>query len=238
MPRQALRRALLLVAAAAALKPLQRRAALGGLTSAALAQTPLSARADELSFSKARNGLEYADAKVGSGSPFRTGQRVAVDYVMSTTGARYGSKIDATKDRNEPYSWVLGDGTTILGLAQCILIFRRIIGSARLTGTLRTGLEQAILGGDGVPPMLPGGVRRLIVPAELAYIDKARPAKNSLQVQDCEKGRGPVPPNMPERAGDMGAGEYQRFKNIYCNPNRPYQPDLVLDVRLFGRKGG
>ena len=213
MPRQA-RRSLLLVATAAALKPLQRRAALGGLTSAALAQTPLSARAEELSFSKARNGLEYADAKVGSGSPFRTGQRVAVDYVMSTTGARYGSKIDATKDRNEPYSWVLGDGTTILGL------------------------EQAILGGDGVPPMLPGGVRRLIVPAELAYIDKAKPAKNSLQVQDCEKGRGPVPPNMPERSGDMGAGEYQRFKNIYCNPNRPYQPDLVLDVRLFGRKGG
>jgi peptidylprolyl isomerase len=120
MPRQALRRALLLVAAAAALKPLQRRAALGGLTSAALAQTPLSARAEELSFSKTRNGLEWADAKVGSGSPFRTGQRVAVDYVMSTTGARYGSKIDATKDRNEPYSWVLGDGTTILGLAQCI----------------------------------------------------------------------------------------------------------------------
>ena len=76
------------------------------------------------------------------------------------------------------------------------------------------------------------------VPAELAYIDKARPAKNSLQIQDCEKGRGPVPPNMPERSGDMGAGEYQRFKNIYCNPNRPYQPDLVLDVRLFGRKGG
>ena len=67
MPRQALRRALLLVATAAALKPLQRRAALGGLTSAALSQT-LPARADELSFSKARNGLEYADAKVGSGS--------------------------------------------------------------------------------------------------------------------------------------------------------------------------
>ena len=44
MPRQALRRALLLVAAAAALKPLQRRAALSGLTSAALTQT-LPARA-------------------------------------------------------------------------------------------------------------------------------------------------------------------------------------------------
>ena len=127
MPRQA-RRSLLLVATAAALKPLQRRAALSGLTSAALTQTLPAARADELSFSKARNGLEYADAKVGSGSPFKAGQRVAVDYVMSTTGARYGSKIDATKDRNEPYSWVLGDGTTILGLPPCILILRRIIG--------------------------------------------------------------------------------------------------------------
>ena len=130
MPGQALRRALLLVAAAAALKPVQRRAALSGLTSAALTQT-LPARADELSFSKARNGLEWADAKAGSGSPFKAGQRVAVDYVMSTTGARYGSKIDATKDRNEPYSWVLGDGTTILGLAQCILIFLRITSSYR-----------------------------------------------------------------------------------------------------------
>ena len=33
-----------------------------------------------------------------------------------------------------------------------------------------------------------------------------------------------------------GAGEFQRFKNIYCNANRPYQPDLVLDVKLFGKR--
>ena len=127
MPRQALRRALLLVAAAAALKPLQRRAALGGLTSAALSQAQ-PARADELSFSKARNGLEYADAKVGSGSPFRTGQRVAVDYVMSTTGARYGSKIDATKDRNaasEP-----GDHSIDLGSRR--ILFAKLIGHGSL----------------------------------------------------------------------------------------------------------
>ena len=202
-----------IAATVSALKPLPRRAALSGLTSAALAQA-LPARADELSFSKATNGLEYADSKVGSGSPFKADQRVAVDYVMSTTGARYGTKIYATKDRDEPYTWVLGDGSTI------------------------KGLEQAILGGDGVPPMLPGGVRRLFVPQELAYIDKARPNKNSLQLQNCEQGTGPVPPNTPGKSGDMGAGEYQRFKNIYCNANRPYQPDLVLDVKLFGRKGG
>ena len=34
----------------------------------------------------------------------------------------------------------------------------------------------------------------------------------------------------------MGEGAFQRFKNIYCNANRPYQPDLVLDVKLFGKR--
>jgi len=202
----------LLVAATRALKPVPRRAFVGGATAASVASAASAARA--LDFMTSASGIEWADAKVGSGQPYKSGQRCAVDYVMSTSGARYGSKIDATKERNEPYAWTLGDGSTILGL------------------------EQGILGGQGIPPMLPGGIRRLIIKPELAYADKAIPAKNSLQVQDCSVGRGPVPPNAPERSGDMGAGEYQRFKNIYCNQNRPYQPDLVLDIQLFGRKGG
>ena len=165
-----------------------------------ISATPLSvAAAGEpgLTFSTSSTGLQWADAKIGTGSAFQMGNRVAIDYVMSTTGARYGAKIDSTKDRQAPYSWTLGDGSTILGL------------------------EQGILGGDGVPPMLPGGVRRLIVPPELAYADLAKPNKNSLQVQDCSTGRGPIPPQQAQSAGDMGAGEFQRFKNIYCNANRP-----------------
>lgn len=37
-----------------------------------------------------------------------------------------------------------------------------------------------------------------------------RPNKNSLQVQDCSTGRGPIPPQEAQSAGDMGAGEFQR----------------------------
>ena len=135
---------------------------------------------------------------------------------MSTTGARYGAKIDSTVDRQAPYAWTLGDGSTI------------------------KGLELAITGGEGVPPMLPGGIRRVIIPSNpksnLAYSDLATPNKNNLQIQDCSTGRGPIPPNAPTSSKDMGAGEFQRFKNIYCNANRPYQPDLVLDVKLFGKR--
>ena len=104
----------------------------------------------------------------------------------------------------------------------------------------RQRAEQRLAGGEGVPPMLPGGIRRVIIPSNpdsnLAYADLAKPNKNNLQVQDCSSGRGPVPPNTPTSANDMGAGEFQRFKNIYCNANRPYQPDLVLDIKLFGKR--
>ena len=148
-------------------------------------------------------GFQIADVKIGTGSPFIKGQQVAIDYVMSTTGARYGAKIDSTQDRQAPYRWTLGDGATI------------------------AGLELGIMGGDGVPPMLPGGVRRIIIPSNptsnLGYSELAIPNKNNLQVQDCSTGRGPIPPQTVQKEGDMGAGEYQRFKNIYCNANRPYQ---------------
>jgi hypothetical protein len=118
---------------------------------------------------------------------------------MSTTGARYGAKIDSTVDRQAPYAWTLGDGSTI------------------------AGLELAIIGDQsaGVPPMLPGGVRRVIIPSKLAYEDLAKPNKNGLQVQDCSTGRGPIPPNTPQKSSDMGAGEFQRFKNI-CKDARAH----------------
>ena len=249
------------------LATLSRRAVLHSVPICAYAVGAPRAHAasPSLEFLTASSGLQWADAKVGSGPAFQKGQRVAIDYVMSTTGARYGSKIDSTKDRNAPYSWTLGDGSTIIGL------------------------EEAILGGEGVLPMLPGGVRRVIVPSKLAYEDLAKPNKNGLQFQDCSTGRGPIPPQEPQSSGDMGAGEFQRFKNICtnprrsnaplpclspkesvpahashviltprdmmddvdadkevarcidsrsedCNANRPYQPDLVLDIKLFGKR--
>ena len=146
-----------------------------------------------LQFTTTSSGLQYADVKPGStSSPSPTkGQAISIDYVMSTTGARYGSKIYSTQDAGAPYRWKLGDGSTI------------------------PGLEEAVMS------MNPGGIRRLIIPSKLAY------QSSSSRVRDeCEdgKGLGPIPPPVSE-----SIGEFQRFKNIYCNPDRQYQPDLVLE---------
>mmetsp|Transcript_34025 Transcript_34025/g.109942 ORF Transcript_34025/g.109942 Transcript_34025/m.109942 type:complete len:209 (+) Transcript_34025:40-666(+) len=177
---------------------------------AGLLSAPPPAAAAELTFQTAASGLQWADAKVGTGAPLSAGMRVNIDYVMSTTGARYGAKIDSTVDRQAPYSWTMGDGSTILGL------------------------EQAVAGGGGVPPMLPGGVRRAIIPSNLGYASLAKPLPG-LQYQECGGGPGPIPPREIKQ-GDMGEGAFQRFKNIYCNANRPYQPELVLDIKLFGKR--
>lgn len=172
------------------------------------AATPV---APDLEFSTAPSGLQWADAKIGSGQALKLGSTAAIDYVMSTTGARYGSKIYSSKDSSAPYRWTLGDGSTI------------------------AGLEQAIIGDDNIPPMQPGGIRRVIIPANLGYERLAKPI-SGMQIENCQEGGkggvGPIPP-----AGEGTAGEYyQRFKNIYCNANRPYQPDLVMDIKLYGKR--
>ncbi|KAL7551132.1 hypothetical protein ACHAWF_014331, partial [Thalassiosira exigua] len=193
--------------ASAAADPSRRQALLRAPPLLALTVTPLFpalARAEgsavpDLKFATTPSGLQVADVKVGSASsPSPTdGQVVSVDYVMSTTGARYGSKIYSTVDAGAPYRWTLGDGSTI------------------------PGLEEAVRG------MKPGGVRRAIIPAKLAYQAATADAR-----EECVsgKGLGPVPP------ASEAVGEFQRFKNIYCNPDRVYQPDLVMDVKLYGKR--
>jgi FKBP-type peptidyl-prolyl cis-trans isomerase len=160
------------------------------------------AASSDLIFQTSTSGIQWADARIGNGNPFLKGGIATIDYVMSTTGARYGTKIYSTADKDVPYRWTLGDGSTI------------------------AGLEQAILGdGNSLPPMLPGGIRRLVIPQSLGYLKLADKPK-TLCVQDGQPG--PIPP--PSLAFE----EYQRFKNIYCNSDRQYQPDLVMDVKLYG----
>jgi peptidylprolyl isomerase len=163
----------------------------------------------DLQFSTSRSGLQWADARIGNGQTLKPGSPVAIDYVMSTTGARYGSKICSSIDSSAPYRWVLGDGSTI------------------------SGLELAIVGDETIPPMQPGGIRRLIIPPSLGYETLAKPIPG-MEYQDYQEGKGvgPIPP-----VGEGTAGEYyQRFKNIYCNANRLYQPDLVMDIKLYGKR--
>lgn len=154
-------------------------------------------------------GMQWADAKVGTGEVLNSGAKASIDYSLSTTGARYGSKIYSTANSGAPYVWKLGDGSTI------------------------KGLEMAILGTKEIPAMRPGGVRRIVIPQSLAYESLTSSSTSdspSNSNTGCGSGVGPIPP--PGEAFE----EYQRFKNIYCNPSRMYQPDVVLDVKLYGKR--
>jgi len=163
----------------------------------------LAAGPNGLSLNTAPSGLKWADARVGSGEPIKRGSTASIDYSMASTAGRF-PQIYTTKDKGQPYRWTLGDGSTI------------------------EGIERAIVGNekDGIPPMLPGGVRRVIVPSSLGY------EKLMAGNVKCQDGvLGPIPPK-----DDVGA--YQRWGQFYCNPRIPYQPDLVLDIKLYGKRTG
>ena len=170
-------------------------------TPSAFAAGSGSSSTPSLEFSTSKNGIQWADAKIGSGQTFKSGSNVSIDYALSTTGARYGSKIYSNASSGAPYRWTLGDGSTI------------------------KGIEEAIIGNDEIPAMKSGGVRRVIIPPSLAYQSLAK-----LSEGCGENGFGPVPP--PSEAFE----EFQRFKNIYCNPSRMYQPDVVMDIKLYGKR--
>lgn len=147
------------------------------------------------------NAIEYAELKAGTGAKPRVGQQVVVDYMMTRRG---GAKIHSTADDQQPFSWTLGDGSVI------------------------QGLEDAVLGVDDIPPLLVGGVRRIIVRQERGYGTKLRTWETSLRQL------GPVPPEFiwVDSRGDR-VNSNARFQNIYQNPNRVDQPDLLLDVKLL-----
>ena len=155
-----------------------------------------------LKLNRAASGLQWADAKVGTGEPLKLGATASIDYSMASTAGRF-PQIYTTKDKGTPYRWTLGDGSTI------------------------AGIEEAILGnGKDIAPMKPGGIRRVIVPESLGYQSLAQPNAKCMPGE----GVGPIPPKT------VDSGAYQRWYQFYCNPRIPYQPDLVLDIKLYGKR--
>jgi len=157
-------------------------------------------------FSTAPSGLQWADLKLGTGAAPQAGSALVIDYIMTR---RAGEQIHSTVKAQEPFSWVLGAGTVI------------------------EGLEQAVAGGGGVPPMLPGGARRVIVPMALGY-GKSADDQGLMWQTAVRENLGPIPPENFEwvdRRGDK-VNSFFRFKSLYLNPNRFDQPDLVLDIKL------
>jgi peptidylprolyl isomerase len=90
------------------------------------------------------SGLQIVDSKVGTGASPRSGQTCVMHY----TGWLYengakGKKFDSSVDRGQPFEFPIGVGRVIKGWD------------------------------EGVASMKVGGKRTLIIPAKLAYGDRA-----------------------------------------------------------------
>jgi len=179
---------------------MNRRGFVTPLIAAAIVPSAAHSKPNGLILITSDSGLKWVDAKVGTGEPLAKGTVASIDYTMASTAGRF-PQIYSTKEEGSPYRWTLGDGSTI------------------------QGIEMAVLGTADIPPMLPGGIRRLVVPSSLAYESLAKPSSV------CVAG-GPVNPIPPKDGG----GAYQRWVQFYCNPRIPYQPDLVLDIKLYGKR--
>ena len=82
------------------------------------------------------SGLKYEDTVLGKGASAEKGRNVSVHYTGWLTD---GQKFDSSKDRNDPFAFVLGGGMVIKGWD------------------------------EGVQGMREGGIRTLIIPANLGY---------------------------------------------------------------------
>ncbi|MDO4637275.1 MAG: FKBP-type peptidyl-prolyl cis-trans isomerase [Lautropia sp.] len=100
-----------------------------------------------MSFEIRENGLGIQDIEAGTGAAAEHGKRVKVHYTGwlwendpdSPEGGRTGRKFDSSRDRNQPFSFALGQGEVIQGWDL------------------------------GVKGMKVGGKRRLLIPAALGY---------------------------------------------------------------------
>lgn len=85
---------------------------------------------------KTASGLYIQDLTIGTGDEATSGATVTVHYEGWLSN---GTKFDSSRDRNEPYSFLLGAGEVIPGWD------------------------------EGVAGMRVGGFRKLVVPPELGY---------------------------------------------------------------------
>ncbi|MFJ3045720.1 FKBP-type peptidyl-prolyl cis-trans isomerase [Herbaspirillum chlorophenolicum] len=87
------------------------------------------------------SGLQYEEITAGSGDEAKAGSHVTVHYTgwLQNADGSAGSKFDSSKDRNDPFAFPLGAGHVIKGWD------------------------------EGVQGMKIGGVRKLIIPADLGY---------------------------------------------------------------------
>ena len=121
------------------------------------------------------SGLQYVDLVVGSGPQPRPGDSVVVHYTGWLTNWK---KFDSSHDRNQPYEFVLGQGTVIKGWD------------------------------EGVGFMRVGGKRKLTIPPSLAYGDRGYlgviPPKSTLVFEvEFLKIKKPENPEVDSKVPDL-----------------------------------
>ena len=94
---------------------------------------------DDPSVITTASGLRFQDLEMGGGEPATEGDTVIVHYTGWLTD---GTKFDSSVDRDQPFSFTIGEGKVIQGWE------------------------------EGVAGMRIGGIRKLIIPPELAYGDR------------------------------------------------------------------
>ncbi|KAJ8561142.1 hypothetical protein K7X08_027332 [Anisodus acutangulus] len=105
-------------------------------------QSNIEAIAGECEFTVTPSGLAYCDKVVGTGPEAVKGQLIKAHYIGKLEN---GKVFDSSYNRGKPLTFRVGVGEVI------------------------KGWDQGILGGDGFPPMLAGGKRKLKIPPELGY---------------------------------------------------------------------
>jgi FKBP-type peptidyl-prolyl cis-trans isomerase FkpA len=83
-----------------------------------------------------RSGLKYEDLRRGGGATAARGATIELHYVGTLSD---GTKFDSSRDRNQPFRFVLGRGAVIKGFD------------------------------EGITGMRVGGRRRLVIPPALGY---------------------------------------------------------------------
>jgi hypothetical protein len=183
---------------------------IGAAAGAAVAAGPNSAQAGDIQLTMDLSGIRWADIREGTGPTPKAGRKVTIDYMMTRQA---GAKIYSSKDAQQPFTWVLGDGKVI------------------------EGLEIGILGQGGIPPMKEGGVRRLLIPQLYGYGSNRGYFQDGTPTEVRDKY--PQPPKdfiWVDKNGDR-VNAYMRFKDTYMNEMRLDEPGLILDVILKSSGG-
>ncbi|KAB5573331.1 hypothetical protein DKX38_000525 [Salix brachista] len=143
-----------------------------------LLQQQLTATAEEApcELTVAPSGLAFCDRIVGTGPEAVKGQLIKAHYVGKLVS---GKIFDSSYNRGKPLTFRVGVGED-KNCSQLIALL--LVKEYKVI----KGWDQGILGGDGIPPMLAGGKRKLKLPPELAY---------GMRGAGCKGGSCIIPPD-------------------------------------------